>query len=186
MSPAAGSAARPAPTAQAPAPSPIAALEFREAMSRLGAAATVVTTDGPAGRFGITASAVCSVTDAPPTLLVCINRATRLHDAVLANGTLCVNLLGRDHEALALRFARRGTTTEERFAGETWRPLVTGAPALASAIVAFDCRVAACREVGTHGVIFAEVAGLVFTEKAESLVYFDRAFHALGAVAPAP
>lgn len=185
MSPAARSAPT-APRMETPAPSPVAALEFREAMSRLGAAATLVTTDGPAGRFGITASAVCSVTDAPPTLLVCINRATRLHDAVLANGTLCVNLLGGDHEALALRFARRGTTTEERFAGETWRTLVTGAPALASAVVAFDCRVAACREVGTHGVIFAEVAGLVFTEKAESLVYFDRAFHALGAAAPAP
>ncbi len=45
---------------------------FREGMSRLGAAVNIITTDGPAGRAGFTASAVCSVTDSPPTLLVCL------------------------------------------------------------------------------------------------------------------
>lgn len=44
--------------------------QFRNAMAMLGGAVSVITTDGPAGRFGFTASAVCSVTDAPPTLLV--------------------------------------------------------------------------------------------------------------------
>ncbi|WP_198511682.1 flavin reductase, partial [Bacillus subtilis] len=47
--------------------------EFRNAMSRLGAAVNIITTEGPAGRAGFTASAVCSVTDSPPTLLVCLN-----------------------------------------------------------------------------------------------------------------
>lgn len=44
---------------------------FRDAMSCMGAAVNIITTDGPAGRAGFTASAVCSVTDTPPTLLVC-------------------------------------------------------------------------------------------------------------------
>lgn len=39
---------------------------FRNAMALLGGAVSVITTDGPAGRFGFTASAVCSVTDSPP------------------------------------------------------------------------------------------------------------------------
>ena len=47
---------------------------YREAMARLGAAVNVIATDGPGGRAGFTASAVCSVTDTPPTLLVCANR----------------------------------------------------------------------------------------------------------------
>ena len=47
---------------------------FRDAMCRLGAAVHVVTTDGPAGKSGFTATAVCSVSDAPATLLMCINR----------------------------------------------------------------------------------------------------------------
>lgn len=41
---------------------------FRNAMALLGGAVSVITTDGPAGRFGFTASAVCSVTDSPHTL----------------------------------------------------------------------------------------------------------------------
>ena len=52
---------------------------FREAMSRLGAAVHVITTDGPSGKTGFTATAVCSVSDAPPTLLVCLNRGAHQH-----------------------------------------------------------------------------------------------------------
>jgi hypothetical protein len=64
-------------------------------MSRLGAAVNIVTTDGPAGRAGFTASAVCSVTDEPPTLLVCLNRTASVYPAFEANGVLCVNVLAR-------------------------------------------------------------------------------------------
>ena len=49
---------------------------FRNGMSRLGAAVSVVTTDTADQRYGFTASAVCSVSDTPPTLLVCINRSS--------------------------------------------------------------------------------------------------------------
>ena len=43
---------------------PVEKQAYREAMARLGAAVNVVTTDGPGGRGGFTASAVTSVTDA--------------------------------------------------------------------------------------------------------------------------
>ena len=46
----------------------VSAPDYRDAMARLGAAVHVITTDGPGGRAGFTASAVCSVTDDPPTL----------------------------------------------------------------------------------------------------------------------
>ena len=57
---------------------PVEKQAYREAMARLGAAVNVVTTDGPGGRGGFTASAVTSVTDDPPTLLVCANRTNEL------------------------------------------------------------------------------------------------------------
>ena len=59
------------------APGPVASVEplvFRDAMSRLGAAVHVVTTAGAGGKSGFTATAVCSVSDTPATLLVCLNR----------------------------------------------------------------------------------------------------------------
>lgn len=66
---------------------------FRDAMSCMGAAVNIITTDGPAGRAGFTASAVCSVTDTPPTLLVCLNRGASVWPVFNENRTLCVNTL---------------------------------------------------------------------------------------------
>lgn len=159
---------------------------FREAMSRLGAAVNIVTTGGIAGRHGITASAVCSVTDTPPTLLVCVNRSSSIHDMILANGVLCVNVLGHDHADLAMAFGRPGLTPEERFAGDGWQTLATGAPALRGATVSFDCRVSHATEAGTHSVILAEVVALDLTADSQSLVYFARHFHRLGPTPVAP
>ncbi len=63
---------------------------FRDAMSCMGAAVNIITTDGPAGRAGFTASAVRSVTDTPPTLLVCLNRGASVWPVFNENRTLCV------------------------------------------------------------------------------------------------
>ena len=152
---------------------------FRDGMARLGAAVTVVTTDGPAGRRGLTVSAVCSVTDAPPSLMVCINQSSGSHDVVTANGVLCVNVLAGRHEALSAAFAGRGDPGGDRFAGEAWTTLVTGAPALVDAVAAFDCRIKLARSIGTHSAILCEVEAMAVGEMAEGLIYFDRAFHRL-------
>ena len=64
---------------------PVEADAFRGAMARVAGAVHLVTTDGTGGRAGFTASAVCSVSDGPPTLLVCINRSSSAYAAVSAN-----------------------------------------------------------------------------------------------------
>ncbi len=80
---------------------------FREAMSRLGAAVHVVTTDGPRGKTGFTATAVCSVSDHRPTLLVCLNRSSGSGALVRNNGVLCVNTLRAAEANIADVFAGR-------------------------------------------------------------------------------
>lgn len=155
-------------------------LHFREALSRLGAAVNIITTDGHAGRHGITASAVCSVSDDPPTLLVCINRNSSAHDHFLANGVLCVNILAGRHESLSGRFGRRGTSPEERFAGAQWTSLATGAPALTGAVANLDCAIADVKAVGTHSVLFCRVLRIEMADMPEGLIYFDRHYHHLG------
>ena len=82
---------------------PVEKQAYREAMARLGAAVNVITTDGPGGKAGFTASAVTSVTDTPPTLLVCANRTNDSYPAMRQNGVLCVNTL-TPGERQALRF----------------------------------------------------------------------------------
>src|SRR5580692_6258221 len=112
----------------------VAAPIFRDAMSRLGAAVHVVTTAGPGGKTGFTATAVCSVSDAPPTLLVCLNRRNHTGPILRQNQVFCVNTLGAECEAVADIFAgRTGAVLENRFGTGAWSTLTTGAPALSSA-----------------------------------------------------
>src|SRR6478609_8117490 len=90
--------------------------QFRQAMAHLGAAVNVITTTGTHGRCGITASAVCSVTDTPPIMLVCINQSSYVHDVLQGNGRACINVLGAHAQELARVFAGMdGSSTEERF-----------------------------------------------------------------------
>jgi flavin reductase len=161
---------------------PLSKTEYRDAMSRLGAAVSIVTTDGPAGRAGFTASAVCSVTDDPPVLLVCLNRAASVYPAFQANGVLCVNALGAGQQALSTIFGGK-TPMDERFAAALWRRDATGAPALEGAAASFDCRVLRSVSVGTHDVLFCEAVSVAVGGVAHGLVYFDRQYHDLVAKA---
>ena len=59
-------------------------------MSLYGSAVHVVTTDGPGGKTGFTATAICSVSDNPPTLLVCLNRKSQGSPLLAAKPQLVV------------------------------------------------------------------------------------------------
>ncbi|MBA4748171.1 MAG: flavin reductase [Sphingopyxis sp.] len=93
--------------------------QFRTAMWRLGAAVNIITTDGRAGCHGMTASAVCRVSDDPGALLVCVNRSSRMNAILVENGKLCINVLAAGQQALSGRFARRGLTADELRLGES-------------------------------------------------------------------
>ena len=163
--------------------------KFRDAMARLGAAVSVVTTRGPDGPRGFTMSAVCSVTDDPPTLLLCLNRTSDNHDPLKQNGIVCVNTLAASQQDLSPLFAGfTGVPQGERFADGAWTQLVTGAPVLRGAVVSFDCRVASVTEVGTHSVFFCEVQDIQLGPGHEGLIYFGRAYHRIvvEAAEPAP
>lgn len=85
-------------------------LAFRSAMANLSAAVNVVTTDGPAGRAGV---AVCARVRSrtPRRPYCCASTASRSHDVVLANGRVCINVLGATQEDLAMHFAGAGGTS---------------------------------------------------------------------------
>lgn len=159
--------------------SPVDRASFRSGMSKLAAAVNVVTSVGVDGWCGFTASAVCSVTDDPPTLLVCVNKSSQSRSAIAASRVLCVNTLADPHEDLSMAFAGAGGVKDmaTRFAGADWTTLATGAPALKGAAVSFDCRVSSVAEVGTHDVLFCEVVAIVEASEPQSLVYYARRFH---------
>lgn len=155
--------------------------KFRDAMARLGAAVNVVTSAGPAGRGGFTASAVCSVTDDPPTLLVCLNRTASGNALFKANGVLCVNTLAAGQRPISDAFAGLGGLSgEQRFTHGAWTTLATGAPVLESAVVSFDCRIADVVEKGTHSVFFAEIQAIRQGQPGPALIWYGRGYHPVG------
>jgi flavin reductase len=152
---------------------------FREAMANLGAAVNVVTGKGAEGRVGCTVSAVCSVTDEPPTLLVCINRNSLNNAAFKAAGSLCVNVLSAEQRLIAERFATKNINAEERFGLAEWDVLVTGAPVLRDALASLDCEIMSTMEVGTHTVFSCAVKAVRSGASGDGLMYFGRGYHRL-------
>jgi flavin reductase (NADH) len=157
--------------------------DFRSAMSHLPAAVNVVTTDGPHGRVGITVSAVCSVTDSPPTVLVCVNQGSATHDIFQNNGEVCINVLSGEHEELARHFS--GATKvpmEERFGWDIWEKDAGNVPVLRDALVKIVGRISDRTTQGSHSVIFVQVDRIEVQEERDSLVYFKRQFHRLSVI----
>ncbi|WP_329140441.1 flavin reductase [Streptomyces sp. NBC_00670] len=160
--------------------------DFREAMAHLPAAVNILTTDGPGGRCGITLSAVCSVTDDPPTVLVCVNRGSAMHDVFKANGRVGLNVLGGEQQELALHFA--GATKvamAERFTWDVW-DRTHDVPVLSEALVTAVGTIKDAVPMGSHSVLFVEIERIRTRTGGQSLVYFNRAFHQLDAAPRVP
>ncbi|MFM0547006.1 flavin reductase [Paraburkholderia strydomiana] len=154
--------------------------KFRNAMASLGAAVNVITTDGPHGRCGMTVSAVCSVTDTPPTMLVCINQSSFAHNVLLGNGRACINVLGAHAQELARVFAGMDDCSmEERFARCRSRTGDLQLPVLDDAIASLEGHIIDSKKVGSHSVIFVQVEHIGTRDDGDGLVYFDRQFHRL-------
>ncbi len=153
---------------------------YRDAMSHYAGAVQIVTTAGNAGRRGLTLTAACSVSDNPPTILICLQKIHEENRLFIENGVFAVNTLAGSHQQLADAFSGRiGLTQDERFELARWEVQVTGAPILQGALASFDCRVISVQDHSTHHVLFGEVVGLRSKAEEEALVYLNRRYHTL-------
>ncbi len=151
---------------------------FRNAMASMAAAVNVVTTNGKAGRCGITATAVCSITDTPPTVMVCINRKSEINAIIKENSCLCINILSADHLELAKHFAgMTGIKMSDRFMLHDWQEKLYNLPVLNEALANLQGRIANVSEVGTHSLFFVELEAINVRDDGDGLTYFNRAFH---------
>jgi flavin reductase (DIM6/NTAB) family NADH-FMN oxidoreductase RutF len=151
-------------------------MSFIDGMSRVATSVTIVTTDGEAGRFGLTVSAMSSVTADPPTLLICVNRRNPMDAAIRSNGVFGVNALRADQRWVAEIFAgrpRRGNPYD--FQAGAWHIENTGSPLLTGAVAWFDCVMIAAHHVGTHTIAIGRVVA-AGSEPGTPLIYGRRSF----------
>lgn len=151
---------------------------FRQGMQRLGASVTVITTAVEGAFHGMTATAVCSVSTDPPSLLICVNRDAGLHDPIRRARCFCVNILGSGQVDLAARFSSNDEAVRrDRFAGIDVDLLKTGAPAIRESLAQFDCDVIKEMECKTHTIFFGMVKALRVAEaEGTPLVYMGRRY----------
>ena len=159
------------------------AAAFVSAMAGAATAVSIVTTDGLAGRFGVTVSAIASVSAEPPLVLACINRRSPAAVAIEENGRFCINMLNAGQAALANCFAGRPDDgAPYDFGCADWRTGATGAPVLDGAVAAFDCVLERADDAGTHRIIIGRVAGAVASAH-PPLAYARRCYQALAPLA---
>jgi len=149
---------------------------FREAMRGLAGAVNVVTTTHAGERFGLTATAVCSVSADPPRILACINVGGRTFRALTESRRMAVNVLALDQKDIAEAFAKNGATVDPFSVPGTWVSGTTGAPVLKGALTTFDCAVAELFVTPTHAVVIGEIRELYFGQSHAPLMYFDGRF----------
>ncbi len=131
---------------------------FRSAMSQAVTGVNVVTTDGRCGRYGLTVSAVSSVSAEPPMLLVCVNRRSVACSAIESNGSFAVNMLAAGQQSLAETFSGSDAHGGPYLFNEgDWMRAVTGSPILKRAIATFDCSIEDRVPAGTHTIFIGHV-----------------------------
>lgn len=142
---------------------------FRAVLGRFATGVTVVTALDKRGRdAGMTVSALASVSLDPPLVLICIDHTASIYNTLSKATHFIVNILSEGQEALARRFAERGTN---RFSGIGYEKGQNGAAVLLETLGYLECEVVALHESGDHDVIVGEVEVAVSNEGKPLLYY---------------
>jgi len=156
---------------------------FREAMARMAGAVTIITASEHGVPCGLTATAVCSLSTTPTSLIACINADASAHDTIIRTGAFGVNLLAPCQAAIARRFAGQdGIRGAARFEGSEWTAGDTGVPLLVGAAAALDCRIVQRVDGFSHSILIGVVEAVLLCDDAMAscLIWHGRSFRQPG------
>ncbi len=150
---------------------------FRQAMRNVASAVYLITGRGPDGDVGITATAACSLSFDPMSVLISVNRSASMTRTLEATGRFVLNVLSEQDEAVANVFGSPAGR-DNRFIDGDWYDL-DGMPALRSSISSISCEVANTMEFGTHRIYAGAVLHVDNREGRPELLYCNGAFRTL-------
>jgi flavin reductase (DIM6/NTAB) family NADH-FMN oxidoreductase RutF len=155
---------------------------FRDAMRRMASTVTIITATDYERHHGMTVTAVTSVSMDPPSILVCLNSRTRLHDIMGQARRFCVNVLHTEQAELSTAFSG-ALPAEERFEKGAWRKADDGLGFLEDAQANIFCQKMAAIPFGTHTIFIGQVVDVRLGEAVEPLIY-QNASYRVSSVAP--
>ena len=160
---------------------------FRSVMGGFVTGVCIVASAGEGGvPSGLTANSFTSVSLDPPLVSVCIDLRSRSLPGLRRHGAFAISVLAADQVDLARACAGRRM---DWAAADTlvWD---TGAPILARAVAALECRTAAEHVAGDHVILLGQVVRLAWLRPDAAPLTYHRGRYGAGPVdlgaAPAP
>lgn len=142
---------------------------FRQALGRLAAGVSVITiSDATGQKFGLTATAVSSVSVDPPLILVCLGAWTRAMAPLSAHAPFIVHLLAAEQRSLAEHFA---IPHADKFADVEHGTGQGSCPRLADALAWIECVPQQLIPAGDHTIVIGQVVALKSHSDRAPLIY---------------
>lgn len=113
--------------------------------------------DGKGAIAAATVNFVTQTSFAPPLVAVGVKADSGAYQVLKAAGAFALNMLGKEQKSLAFTFFRPADVTDGKLSGQAYRPGGTGAPILADAPGAVECRVKTIVAEGDHHIVVGEV-----------------------------
>lgn len=150
------------------------AVKFRLAMRQLVGGVTVVAAGDGEERSGMTATSVVPVSVDPPTVLVCVNRASSFYPVLQRCAEFSVNLLSAEQQHIAERFTGAGGAKgAERYMPADWTTADSGVPLLKDALAAVDCEMERLIDYHTHAIVIGTVRSIRLGSRRDALAYWQ-------------
>jgi flavin reductase (DIM6/NTAB) family NADH-FMN oxidoreductase RutF len=157
-------------------PEPTAA-QFRRATARYATGIAIVTTLADGVDHAMTANSFTSVSLDPLLALVCVERDSRFHAAVIGSDVWAVSFLPEGQEATARWFATRGRPLEGQFDRVPTRRAANGCLLLTEGLAALELRTEQIVTAGDHDILIGAVTQVHHAvDGARPLVYFGSTF----------
>ena len=158
----------PAPIDTIDAAGPFEPRTLRDAFGCFATGVTVITGRGDDGvSVGLTANSFTSLSLDPPLLLFCPAKTASALPVLRATRRFAVNVLHRESEAVANRFAARNV---DRFADAVWEDW-DGLPILSDALASFACSLHAEHDGGDHIIMVGRIERLRYEHARDPLLY---------------
>lgn len=129
---------------------------FKSLMRNIASTVAVITTNQAGLQHGMTATAICSVSAEPATILIVVNRSTRSHPILSATRTFTVNILAEHQHDISGRFSSKH---QDPFSGIEYRVGSNGNPIIEGVAAYIECAIVSDVDVGTHTIFIGRVVG---------------------------
>ncbi len=156
---------------------PLDAIQFRATLGRFASGVTILTMrDRDGADHGMTATSFSSLSLDPPLILVCVNQAAAMFEALAQAQHVAVNILSAEQQGVAEAFALKDA---DRFGGFSFQRGIGDVPVLVGALAHLECEVHARHKAGDHTIIVGLVQAASASEAGDPLIYYRSGYRRL-------